>query len=313
MHMLTKRMLGCLAVTGALALSLAPAAYAAGEPGAGSASVADPVSAQVVEAEGDGAAPQAGEMVAEANGNTYPDIDEAIEATPAGGTIKLLSDVKVDKTFSKSLTFTGGYTLSVDAYAWLYSGDLIFDGANFSMTSNPDSPVANQTENQRWLGMSLSNGSIVARNGASVTFSFDSDSRSGTTNCAIYGTNADIIVESGSTFAIYGKNTRGVQGQGLQLDSAATVGIEVTGGSNFLIDGTNRGYVCSPDIYVDNSAFTVQNCTANGSNGGRFTAVNDSVVTFQNNVGHGLSASQPREDSRFGAHRRWQRIPWNID
>lgn len=35
MHMLTKRMLGCLAVTGALALSLAPAAYAAGEPGEG--------------------------------------------------------------------------------------------------------------------------------------------------------------------------------------------------------------------------------------------------------------------------------------
>lgn len=35
MHRFPKRMLGCLAVTGALALSLAPAAYAAGEPGGG--------------------------------------------------------------------------------------------------------------------------------------------------------------------------------------------------------------------------------------------------------------------------------------
>lgn len=224
-------------------------------------------------------------------GTTYVTIDDAIGEATAGDTIELLEDVTATKTFSKSLTFTGGHTLSVDAYAWLYSGVLIFDGANFNMTSNPDSPVADQTENQRWLGMSLSNGSIVARNGATVTFSFDSDSRSGTTNCAIYGTNADIIVESGSTFAIYGKNTRGVNGQGLQLDSAATVGIEVTGGSTFLIDGTNRGYVCSPDIYVENSTFTVQNCTANGSNGGRFKAVEGSVVTFQNNAGHGLSAS----------------------
>ena len=229
----------------------------------------------------------------EGKGATYTTIDDAIDAATAGDTIELLEDVTATKTFSKSLTFTGGHTLNVDTYAWLYSGDLIFDGANFNMTSNPNSPVANQTENQRWLGMSLSNGSIVARNGASVTFSFDSDSRSGTTNCAIYGTNADIIVESGSTFAIYGKNTRGVTGQGLQLDSAATVGIEVTGGSTFLIDGTNRGYVCSPQINVEDSTFTVQNCTANGSNGGRLAADN-SVITFQNNAGHGLSAEYVR-------------------
>ena len=292
MHKHMRRMLGCLAVTGALALSLAPAAYAADELGGGLASVADPVSTQAVEMEeADAAAPQAEGDVAKIGEVTYTSIDEAIDDAVAGSTIELLQDATVTKTFSKSLTFTGGHTLSVDTYAWLYSGDLVFDGANFSMTSNPDSPVANQTENQRWLGMSLSNGSIVARNGAQVTFSFDSDSRSGTTNCAIYATNADIIVESGSSFSIYGKNTRGVTGQGLQLDSAATAGIKVTDGSSFLIDGTNRGYVCSPDIYVEDSTFTVQNCTANGSNGGLFTA-NNSTVTFQDNAGHGLSTSK---------------------
>lgn len=35
MHKHMSRILGCLAVTGALALSLAPVAYAAGEPGGG--------------------------------------------------------------------------------------------------------------------------------------------------------------------------------------------------------------------------------------------------------------------------------------
>lgn len=232
----------------------------------------------------------ADEYVAKVDGAPYTSIDDAIEAAGDGDTVELLQDVTATKTFAKSLTFTGGYTLNVDTYAWMYSGDLIFDGANFNMTSNPDSPVANQTEHQRWLGMSLSNGSIVARNGAKVTFSFDSDSKSSTTtNCAIYGTNADIVVENGSIFAIYGKNTKGVTGQGLQLDSAGTVGIRVSGKSKFLIDGTNRGYVCSPDIYVDNSEFTVQNCTNNGSNGGPFVATNNSKVTFQDNAVLGLS------------------------
>ena len=230
--------------------------------------------------------PQADEPVAEINGVQYTDIDEAIDAASAGDTITLLSDVKVTKTFYKSLTFTGGYKLTVDAYSWRYNGDLIFDAADFEMVVDADSPAADNGEISRWLGMALSNGSIVARNGADVTFSFDSVTG---TNCAIYGTNADIIVENGSTFGIYGKNTAGVQGQGLQLDSEKAVGIKVTGNSTFLIDGTNRGYVCSPDIYVEDSTFKVQNCTANASNGGLFEAVN-SEVKFDNNDGHGLSA-----------------------
>lgn len=228
------------------------------------------------------------EYVAQIGNDLYDTVDAAIDAATNGDTITLLKDATATKTFYKSLTFTGGHKLTVDAYSWRYSGNLIFDDADFEMTVDTDSPEANNGEISRWLGMSLSNGSIVARNGANVTFSFDSNSG---TNCAIYGTNADIIVENASSFSIYGENTEGVTGQGLQLDSAATVGIKVTGGSKFLIDGANRGYVCSPDIYVENSKFTVQNCTANASNGGLFHAVK-STITYQNNSGHGLSAGQ---------------------
>ncbi|OUO47323.1 hypothetical protein B5F79_05170 [Olsenella sp. An285] len=217
----------------------------------------------------------------------YTSIDEAIADAESGSTVTLLQDVTASATFYKSLTFTGGYKLTVDAYSWRYSGDLVFDGASFEMVVDGDSPEANNGEIVRWLGMSLSNGSIVARNHANVTFSFDSTSG---TNCAIYATNADIIVENASSFSIYGENTKGVSGQGIQLNSARTAGIRVTGNSSFLIDGTNRGYVCSPDIYVEDSSFTVQNCTNNASNGGQFEAHN-STVSFLNNNGHGLSTA----------------------
>lgn len=225
--------------------------------------------------------------VAQIGDRTYSSIDDAIEEAEPGATIKLLQDVEATKTFYKSLTFTGGHKLTVDAYSWRYSGDLIFDGADFEMTVDSESPTANNGDIARWLGMALTNGSIVARNEADITFSFDSNSG---TNCAIYATNADIIVENQSAFSIFGKNTTGVTGQGIQLDSARTAGIRVSNGSTLLIDGTNRGYVCSPDILVENSTFTVQNCTANASNGGKFTAIN-SRVTFAKNAGHGLSAS----------------------
>ena len=239
-----------------------------------------------------------GDDVARIGDVTYTSIDDAIAQAEDGATIELLTDVTATKTFYKPLTFTGGHTLDMDVYGWRYNGDLTFDGANFNIISDSDSPVANNGEAGRWFTMVLS-GSITARNGANVTFTFDSVSG---TNCAIYaGIGVTINVESGSAFSIYGKNTRGVPGQGIQLDSTAGTGIFVTGNSTFLIDGTNRGYVNSPTVYVEDSTFTVQNCTANGSNGGNFTAVR-SKIYYQNNAGHGLSAGKVTiEDSDFVA------------
>lgn len=249
-------------------------------------SAADDGGAATYSAESGAATYADGDVACVGDGACYATVDEAIDAASAGATITLLADVTAGRTFYKSLTFTGGYTLTVDAYSWRYSGDLVFDDANFEMVMDGESPAANNGEIASWLGMAITDGSLVARNGANVTFSFDSEFG---VNCAIYGTRSDIIVENGSTLSIYGKNTKGVLGQGLQLDSPGTVGISVTGGSTFLIDGTNRGYVCSPDIYVKDSTFIVQNCTANASNGGKFTAVN-STIQFTDNAGHGLSA-----------------------
>lgn len=215
----------------------------------------------------------------------FETIDAAIEAAEDGAIIELLQDCTLNQTFYKSLTFTGDYTLYADVYGWRYTGDLVFDGTDFNITSDSDSPVANNGEAGRWFTMVLT-GSITANNYSNITFDFDSISG---TNCAIYaGSGVRINVNNHSSFSIYGHNTRGISGQGIQLDSTANTGIFVTGESTFLIDGTNRGYVNSPIIYVENSDFTVQNCTNNASNGSTFTAINSDIY-FTDNTGHGLS------------------------
>ncbi len=66
--------------------------------------------------------------------------------------------------------------------------------------------------------------------------------------------------------------------------------MNVKGKSTFLIDGTNRGYVHSPIVYVEDSLYTIQNCTNNASNGGTFTAIR-SEINFKDNAVNGLSAT----------------------
>ena len=123
-----------------------------------------------------------------------------------------------------------------------------------------------------------------------VNLTFKFDSKTTKTRNAIYMNEGAVLnVTNASTFQILGVGTEGTAGQGIQLDKTGKSTINVSAGSTFLIDGTNRGYVNSPVINVEDSTFTVQNCTSNASNGGNFTATN-SKVTYQNNKGHGLSA-----------------------
>ena len=232
----------------------------------------------------------ADDYVAKIGDTPYTDIDDAIEAASDGDTITLLANVKPKKTFYKSLTFIGGYTMTYDIYGWRYTGKtLVFDGANLVINSDADRVPANNGELTTWGALILSNSTIKALNNASIKFEFNSDSG---TNAAIYTENqCSIIVDDESRFAIIGHKTAGVIGDGIMLGTTAGTNITVTNGSNFLIEGSNRGYVNSPEIYVEDSTFTVQNCTSNGSNGGNFTAIN-SKIYFLNNNGHGLSASK---------------------
>ena len=177
---------------------------------------------------------------------------------------------------------------------------LTFDGVDVEWNS--------EVGTAPWLMLSLT-GTMNVTNGAHVKFTVDSGS-TGSRNAIYLNAGSSINVSNGSTFEIYGYGTAGKEGQGLQLDKTGTAEVNVTGKSTFLIDGTNRGYVNSPAIYVEDSTFTVQNCTANASNGGNFTAI-DSTITYYNNAGHGLSASNLTvQNSTLNAEKK--RLSWNF-
>lgn len=234
------------------------------------------------------------EAVAKIGDTEYTTLDEAVEKADEGATIELLTDCELTKGFNKTLTFTGNGKISINKQltsngeAWMCFGlydpsrVLTFDGAGVEVEWN------SEVGTSPWLMLSLS-GTMNVTNGAKVTFTVDSGS-TGSRNAIYMNSGSVINVTNGSSFTIKGNETAGKEGQGIQLDKTAQSTINVTGNSSFIIDGTNRGYVNSPTIYVEDSTFTVRNCTANASNGGNFTAVN-SQVFYQDNAGHGLSAS----------------------
>ncbi len=229
--------------------------------------------------------------VAKIGDTEYATLDAAVEKAEEGATIELLANCELTKGFNKTLTFTGNGKISINKQltsngeAWMCydsSRVLTFDGAGVEVEWN------SEVGTSPWLMLSLS-GTMNVTNGAQVTFTVDSGA-TGSRNAIYMNAGSEINVTNGSSFTINGNETDGKEGQGIQLDTAAQSTINVTGNSSFIIDGTNRGYVNSPTINVEDSTFTVRNCTANASNGGNFTAVNSQVL-YQNNAGHGLSAS----------------------
>lgn len=236
--------------------------------------------------------PQLEGTIAKIGDKEYASLDDAVKEAPEGSTIELLADCELSEGFNKTLTFTGNGKITINKQlesngeSWMCFGlvdpsrVLTFDGPGVEVEWNSD-PSAH------WLMLQL-NGTLNVTNGATLTFQFDSRTTK-TLNAIYMHPGAELNVTNGSTFQILAVGTQGTAGQGIQLDQPDTSFIRVTGNSTFLIDGTNRGYVNSPSIYVEDSSFTVQNCTSNASNGGHFKAVN-STAKFLKNAGHGLSA-----------------------
>ena len=225
---------------------------------------------------------KAEDYVAKIGETNYATLEEAIKAADDSSIINLLGEGTLSFNPNKSLTFVGNGKISVKgSEPWdSYRGVLTLKGSGVTFEWEDDT--------NSWLMMALS-GTINIEDGATMRFKFNSNSTA--TRNAIYMNAGSVInVKNGSHLEIIAETTTNAKGQGIQLDNTNKSFINVTGGSTFLIDGTNRGYVNSPNIYVEDSTFTVQNCTSNGSNGGKFTAIN-SDITFYNNGALGLSAT----------------------
>ena len=287
MHKHMSRMLGCLAVTGALVLSLAPAAYAAGEPGGGSASVADSVSAQVVEAENDGvAAPQAEGDVAKIGDVTYATLDDAIAAAADGATIELLGNATTEgMNLNKSLTITAEeglaerpvLTFDSEGIA-LWGKALTFKNIDVVLNGIGATPYGEW----KWMAFCISGTSTFTLDNA--TFTMDGE---GTTNSphAIYVTNpaAVINVINGSVLSISNYYNDAVEWDG----GGSGYSFNVTD-STFVADGCRSGLTGTFTMTITNSDVDVINSRGNGSNGTHFI-IDNSDVTFNDNTDHGLS------------------------
>lgn len=225
---------------------------------------------------------KAEDYVAKIGETNYATLEEAIKAADDSSIINLLGEGTLSFNPNKSLTFVGNGKISVKgSEPWdSYRGVLTLKGFGVTFEWEDDT--------NSWLMMALS-GTINIEDGATMRFKFNSNS-SATRNAIYMNAGSVINVKNGSHLEIIAETTTNAIGQGIQLDKTDKSFINVTGGSTFLIDGTNRGYVNSPNIYVEDSTFTVQNCTSNGSNGGKFTAIN-SDITFYNNGALGLSAT----------------------
>ena len=193
---------------------------------------------------------------------------------------------------NKSITFTGNGIIKVENQTVnSYGKTLTLDGSGVELDWI-GSEIGSDGQGS-WLMLALS-GVINVRNGAKLHFEFNSTTKN-TTNALYMNRNSELKVENGASVEFIGHETSNHDGQAIQLDQADSAKISVIGTeetpSNFLIDGTNRGYVNSPEVKVENSTFTVKNCTSNASNGGKFVAIN-SDVNFIDNAGHGLSAGE---------------------
>ena len=230
--------------------------------------------------------------VAKIDGTGYETLDAAIAKAEDGATIELLSNATLTfaKMSDKSITFTGNGIIKVENQTVdSYGKILTLDGSGVELDWI-GSEIGSDGQG-KWLMLALS-GVINVRNGAKLHFEFNSTTKN-TTNALYMNGNSELNVENGASVEFIGHETSTHNGQAIQLghDSAkiSVIGTKETP-SNFLIDGTNRGYVSSPEIKVENSTFTVKNCTSNASNGGNFTAVN-STINFENNAALGLSTN----------------------
>ena len=181
--------------------------------------------------------------VAQIGDTKYETLDEAVKNVQDGEEIILLDNCNLTALLNKNLTFTGNGTITINNYTLNgYKKDLTLKGKNVKLHWT-------NGEKGNWLMLATS-GSIKVLDGATMIMEFNSKTTA-TKNALYMNSGSSIVVDNASTFKIIGHETKGITGEGIQLNETGKSTIKVTNGSTFIIDGTNRGYVNSPVIYVE--------------------------------------------------------------
>lgn len=230
-----------------------------------------------------------GEVAKITDGTTttqYATLDDAVVAAKDGDIIDLLADCTTNGfALDKNLTINGHEkTITFDGKGIALRGKgLTFNGCNVVMTGIGSTPYGG------WDWMT-----ICASKDASLTLENTTMTMDGA------GTGSD---NSKKTHAIYfcENNKLNMKRSTLTIKNYAHDALEWNGGdggynvnltddSYFLSDHNRSGFTGTFTVTCDKSKIDVINSTGNGSNGSNFDIKNGSVVNFNNNGTHGLSA-----------------------
>ena len=215
----------------------------------------------------------------------YTALDDAVKAAADGDTIIVLKDCTTDGlNLSKNLTITGAEgskpSITFTKYGIaLWSKSLTFKDCSVTMNGIGSTPY---TAEWKWMTICAAANSALTLDNVDMSM----DGAGAGDKHAIYFTGNDALnIINGSDLTI--KNYKqdalewdgGNGGYNLNIKDSA-----------FTADHNRSGLAGTFDATFDNSTVNVVNSTGNGSNGSNFTIKNKSVINFNNNGSHGLSA-----------------------
>lgn len=309
---MTKRVIACLAAL-TLALSLLPVTALADEPEVQTSNTTVEVSGGEsgasqsegtttggteetgsTEGEGTGSGDDAQETACVAqigegeNAQKYETLDEAVAAAADGDTITLLADCETaGLNLDKNLTIAGStketFTVTFsDKGIALWGKALTFKNCAVSMTGIGSTPYAAEWN---WMAICASKDASLTLVNATMTMDGTGTEKGTRATHAIYfcSNNRLNLTDSSLTIRNYAQDA-------LEWDGGdGGYNVNLTN-STFVSDRNRSGFTGSFVAIIDHSEVDVINSTGNGSNGSHFDIKNGSVVRFNDNGSHGLSA-----------------------
>lgn len=226
--------------------------------------------------------------VAELNGVNYETLDEAISAAKDNDTITLLSNANTSGiNLSKNLIIDGGnntITFNNKGIA-LWGKALTFKNAKVVMNEVLSTPY---TAEWGWMTISAStNASLTLEN---TTMTLDANNKGNSHAIYFSGNNKLILNNSKLEIKNYKQDALEWNGE-VPGHANFSSGYNVTlNNSTYISDNNRSGFTGTFTVKANNSKIEVINSTGNGSNGSHFEILNNSIVKFNNNNAHGLSA-----------------------
>lgn len=273
-----KRLLSALLALCMMLTMMPTVAFAADEPGTGTA---DPVASR----EGNVAY-----VIDDDTITRYATLDEAVSAVADNGTIELWGDVTTTGlNLSKNITIQGADglaekpTVTFTEYGIaLWGKALTFKDCNIVMEGIGSTP----DRNNGWTWMTICASKDARLTLDNVEMTMDAEGVSNSPHAIYFCKNNVLNIENGSKLTIKNYPQDALEWDG--GDGGYNVNIT---DSTFVSDHNRSGFTGTFYATITNSDVDVINSTGNGSNGSHFI-IKDSTVDFSDNGSHGLSAGE---------------------